>query len=110
MITHPEKVLFPADGGFAATTKGDLAAYYETIAPIMVPHIRARPVTMERYPSGIDKKGFIQKDVVKGIICHGMWLVAPAPELLFSILDNDYPKWVFRQSERWPDSLHESRT
>ncbi len=62
MITHPEKVLFP-DGGI---TKGELAAYYESIAPVMLPHIRARPVTMERYPAGIDKKGFWQKDVSKG--------------------------------------------
>ena len=66
MITHPEKVLFPADGKSPAITKGDLAAYYEAIAPVMVPHVRGRPVTMERYPAGIDKKGFIQKDVSKG--------------------------------------------
>ena len=32
----------------------------------MLPHISGRPVTMERYPAGIDKKGFIQKDVAKG--------------------------------------------
>jgi bifunctional non-homologous end joining protein LigD len=62
VITHPEKVLFPEDG----ITKGELASYYESIAPIMLPHIRARPVTMERYPAGIDKKGFWQKDVSKG--------------------------------------------
>ena len=62
MITHPEKILFPDDG----ITKGELAAYYEAIAPIMVPHIRARPVTMERFPAGIGKKGFLQKDVTKG--------------------------------------------
>jgi bifunctional non-homologous end joining protein LigD len=61
-ITHPEKILFPADG----ITKGDLAAYYEAIAPIMIPHIKSRPVTMERFPSGIARKGFIQKDVSKG--------------------------------------------
>jgi len=61
-ITHPEKVLFPEDG----ITKEELAAYYESIAPIMLPHIRDRPVTLERYPSGIDKKGFWQKDVSKG--------------------------------------------
>jgi bifunctional non-homologous end joining protein LigD len=61
-ITHPEKILFPADG----ITKGDLAAYYEAIAPIMLPHIKSRPVTMERFPSGIDRQGFIQKDVSKG--------------------------------------------
>ena len=62
MITHPEKVLFPDDG----ITKGELAAYYEAVAPIMIPHIRNRPVTMERFPAGIGKKGFIQKDVSKG--------------------------------------------
>jgi len=62
VITHPAKVLFPDDG----ITKGELASYYESIAPIMLPHIRARPVTMERYPAGIDKKGFWQKDVSNG--------------------------------------------
>src|SRR4026208_2147406 len=62
MITHPEKLLFSDDG----ITKGELASYYEAIAPAMVPHIRSRPITMERYPSGIDKKGFWQKDVSKG--------------------------------------------
>jgi bifunctional non-homologous end joining protein LigD len=62
VITHPEKVLFPDDG----ITKGDLAAYYEAIAPVMLPHLRGRPVTMERYPAGIGNKGFWQKDVSKG--------------------------------------------
>jgi bifunctional non-homologous end joining protein LigD len=62
VITHPEKVLFPDDG----ITKGDVAAYYEAMAAVMVPHLRGRPITMERYPSGIGKKGFWQKDVSKG--------------------------------------------
>ena len=62
MITHPEKVLFPDDG----ITKGELAAYYEAVAPAMIPHIRARPISMERYPAGIGKKGFFHKDVSKG--------------------------------------------
>ena len=62
MITHPEKVLFPEDG----ITKGDLASYYEAIAPYMLPHIRGRPVTMERYHRGISAPGFFQKDVSKG--------------------------------------------
>jgi bifunctional non-homologous end joining protein LigD len=62
VITHPEKILFPGDG----ITKGELAAYYEAIAPVMVPHIRARPITMARFPAGIGKPGFIQKDVSKG--------------------------------------------
>ncbi len=62
MITHPEKVLFPDDG----ITKGELAAYYDAVAPVMLPHLRRRPITMERFPGGIGAKGFIQKDVVKG--------------------------------------------
>ena len=61
-ITHPEKVLFPDDG----ITKGEMCAYYETVAPLMLPHISGRPITMERYPAGIGKKGFIQKNVSKG--------------------------------------------
>ena len=62
MITHPDKVLFPDDG----ITKGDLAAYYDMIAPAMLPHIRGRPITMERFHRGIGEKGFFQKDVSKG--------------------------------------------
>jgi bifunctional non-homologous end joining protein LigD len=62
VITHPEKILFPDDG----ITKGELASYYEAIAPVMLPHIRRRPVTMERYHRGISAPGFFQKDVSKG--------------------------------------------
>jgi bifunctional non-homologous end joining protein LigD len=65
-ITHPEKVLFPAEQGTAAITKGELAAYYDAVAAVMVPHIRARPITMERYHRGITAPGFFQKDVSKG--------------------------------------------
>src|SRR5919197_1680421 len=62
VITHPDKVLFPEDG----ITKRDLAAYYDAMATVMLPHIRGRPVTMERFPSGIGQPGFLQKDVSKG--------------------------------------------
>src|SRR5262252_10169361 len=62
MITHPDKLLFPKDG----ITKGELAAYYEMIAPVMLPHLRRRPITMERFHRGIDAPGFFQKDVSKG--------------------------------------------
>jgi bifunctional non-homologous end joining protein LigD len=61
-ITHPEKVLFPDSG----ITKGELAAYYEAAAPCLLPHIEGRPVTMERYPAGIGRQGFWQKDVSRG--------------------------------------------
>jgi bifunctional non-homologous end joining protein LigD len=58
-ITHPEKVLFPGDG----ITKADLASYYERVAPWMLPHVRGRPVSMQRFPDGIESKGFFHKDV-----------------------------------------------
>jgi bifunctional non-homologous end joining protein LigD len=61
-ITHPEKVMFPEDG----ITKGELADYYARIAPLMLPHIAGRPVTMERFHRGIGEKGFFQKNVDKG--------------------------------------------
>ena len=61
-ITHPEKLLFPDDG----ITKGELAGYYEAVAPLMVPQISGRPVTMERFPNGINETGFLQKNVSKG--------------------------------------------
>jgi bifunctional non-homologous end joining protein LigD len=59
VITHPEKLLFPADG----ITKGELARYYEAVAGAILPHLRRRPVTLERFPAGIERKGFIQKDI-----------------------------------------------
>jgi bifunctional non-homologous end joining protein LigD len=60
-ITHPEKALFP-DG----TTKADLAAYYRDVAPVMLPHVRDRPISMQRFNGGIARPGFFQKDIPKG--------------------------------------------
>jgi bifunctional non-homologous end joining protein LigD len=58
-ITHPEKVLFPDDG----ITKADLADYYRTVAPVMLPLVSGRPVTMQRFPNGIGRGGFLQKQI-----------------------------------------------
>ena len=57
-ITHPDRVLFPDDG----ITKRDLADYYAEVADVMVPHLKGRPLTLWRYPRGIDQKGFVQQD------------------------------------------------
>jgi bifunctional non-homologous end joining protein LigD len=61
-VSHPEKVMFPDSG----ITKGELAAYYELVAPVMLPHLEGRPVTLERFHRGIGDKGFFQKNVGKG--------------------------------------------
>ena len=61
-LTSPGKVLFPADG----VTKGDLAEYYEQIAPALIPHLRSRPFTLKRYPDGIDGRPYFHKQAPKG--------------------------------------------
>ena len=60
-ITHPGKVLFP-DG----LTKADLAAYYRDVAGAMLPHVRGRPISMQRFNAGIERPGFFQKDLPRG--------------------------------------------
>jgi bifunctional non-homologous end joining protein LigD len=57
-ITHADRVLFPDDG----ITKGDLVDYYGEVADVMLPHVKGRPLTLWRYPRGIDQQGFVQQD------------------------------------------------
>lgn len=57
-ITHPARVLFPADG----ITKGDLVDYYTEVASVMLPHLKGRPLTLTRFPGGIDEEGFVQQN------------------------------------------------
>jgi len=61
VITHPDRVLFPA-ADHDAITKGDLIDYYSELAPVMVPHLDGRPLTLTRFPGGIDEEGFIQQN------------------------------------------------
>lgn len=56
VLTNQDKVFWPEDG----ITKGDLCDYYESIAPVLLPHLRDRPVTLVRYPDGIEGKSFYQ--------------------------------------------------
>lgn len=58
-LSSVDKVLFPEEG----ITKGELVDYYQRIAEYMLPYLRDRPVTMERYPDGLDGTGFYQKEV-----------------------------------------------
>lgn len=68
LVSNPDKVLFPGSGitksgiSTAGITKADLARYYQAVGPIMVRHVGNRPITLVRYPSGIESKGFFQKN------------------------------------------------
>jgi len=61
-LSHPDKVLFPEAG----ITKADVAAYYRAVAPLMLPHVRGRPLTLVRCPAGWAAKCFYQKHVKDG--------------------------------------------
>src|SRR4030095_8563417 len=57
-LTNLKKLCGPAEG----YTKGDLVAYYERVAPLLLPYLRDRPLVLTRYPDGITGKSFYQKD------------------------------------------------
>lgn len=58
-LSNLEKVLYPQDG----FTKAAVISYYSRIAPVLLPHLRDRPVTFVRYPDGVGNGQFFEKDV-----------------------------------------------
>jgi bifunctional non-homologous end joining protein LigD len=57
-VTHPDRVMFPKDG----ITKGELVDYYGEVADAMLPHLRDRALTVQRFPRGIGEQGWVQQD------------------------------------------------
>jgi bifunctional non-homologous end joining protein LigD len=72
-LTNLDRVLWP----LAGFTKGDMLAYYEAIAPVLLPHLAGRPLTLGRFPAGIDGPGFATTE------CRGRpdWVATAAVEL-----------------------------
>ena len=58
-VSNLEKVLYPGTG----FTKGQLIDYYVRVAPVMLPHVRERPLTMKRFPDGVEGKSFFEKHI-----------------------------------------------
>lgn len=56
-VSNPDKVLYP-QSGFA---KRDVVAYYQAIAPVLLPHLKGRPLTLKRYPNGVESAFFYEK-------------------------------------------------
>ncbi|MEC3764220.1 DNA ligase D [Cupriavidus sp. SS-3] len=79
-ISHAERVI-DADSGL---TKGDLVRYYERAAPLMLPHLRGRPIAMVRAPSGVGGEQFFQRhsDTLRvdglNVLDPGLWPGHPA--------------------------------
>jgi bifunctional non-homologous end joining protein LigD len=60
-LTNLDKVLYPKTG----FTKGQVIDYYARIAPALLPHLAGRPLTLKRYPEGVDKEYFFEKNATK---------------------------------------------
>jgi bifunctional non-homologous end joining protein LigD len=58
-LSNLDKVLYPAAG----MVKGEVVDYYTRIAPVLLPHVRARPMTFTRWPDGVEGKSFFEKNV-----------------------------------------------
>jgi bifunctional non-homologous end joining protein LigD len=65
-LSHPEKILWPATKSSEAVTKRALAQFYEMVAPLMLPHIADRPISLVRAPDGINGERFFQRHVLAG--------------------------------------------
>lgn len=58
-LSNTDKILFQED----QITKGDMIEYYKKIASVMIPHMKDRPLTLHRFPNGIDEEGFYQQEI-----------------------------------------------
>lgn len=62
-LTNLDKVLFPGSDGEAPLTKLELVRHYASVAPLLVTHLRDRPVNLHRFPDGVSRPGFWHKAV-----------------------------------------------
>ncbi|MEA2900973.1 MAG: bifunctional non-ous end joining protein LigD [Actinomycetota bacterium] len=93
-LSNLDKVLYP-EAGF---TKGQVIDYYTRMAAVLVPHLQGRPVTLKRYPNGVDSQFFYEKNCPK----HRPPWVATTPifggrknELMDYCVVNDLPTLVW---------------
>jgi bifunctional non-homologous end joining protein LigD len=83
-ISNPDQVLFPTDESPvdrpAGLTKRDLAEYYASVAPVMLPYLSSRPICMERFPDGIGGDGIVD-----------------------AVVPSDFPVWIDTAEVHRPD-------
>ena len=85
-VSNLGKVLYPAKED--RITKGEILAFYRDIAPYLLPHLARRPLTLERYPDGIEASSFFEKNVPRGAppwlqttrVAHGMYSSRATPK------------------------------
>jgi bifunctional non-homologous end joining protein LigD len=93
-LTNFDKVMYPATG----FTKGEVIDYYARIAPAMLPHLRGRPLTLKRYPGGVDGGHFFEKRCPKHrpewVATAAIWSDREDGEIAFCVCD-DKPTLVW---------------
>jgi bifunctional non-homologous end joining protein LigD len=93
-VTNLDKVLYPK----AKFTKGEVIDYYARVAPVMLPHLKKRPVTLKRYPEGVDAGHFYEKRCPKHrpkwVATEPIYVSARQGEIDFCLC-NDRPTLVW---------------
>jgi bifunctional non-homologous end joining protein LigD len=93
-LSNLDKVLYPATG----FTKGQVIDYYARIAPVLVPHLAGRPLTLKRYPNGVDSQYFFEKNATKHrpdwIKTAAIWSEGNSRDVNY-LLANDLPTVVW---------------
>src|SRR4026207_725251 len=93
-VSNLNKVLYPKVG----FTKGQVIDYYTRIAPVLLPHLRERPLTLKRYPNGVDAPFFYEKRCPKHrpewVRTTAVWSKRTQDNLDFCLVD-DLPSLVW---------------
>jgi bifunctional non-homologous end joining protein LigD len=96
-LSNLDKVLYPNDG----FSKGEVLDYYTRIAPVLLPHLADRPLTVKRYPNGVDGAFFFEKNAARGTPAWVRTVTLPAPgstknrETIDYIVVEDLPTLVW---------------
>lgn len=98
-ITRLDKILYPSAG----ITKGDVLTYYIRSAPRLLPFLRDRPLTMHRFPDGVEGEGFYEKDAPKGTPAYvdifTRWSETAGRDVHFVLCNNlDTLVWIANQA------------
>jgi bifunctional non-homologous end joining protein LigD len=96
-VSNLDKILYPASG----FTKGEVLDYYARVAPMLLPHLRGRPLTRKRYPNGVDGQSFFEKNAPRGTPEWVRTVTLPVPgstknrETIDFVIADDLPTLVW---------------
>jgi bifunctional non-homologous end joining protein LigD len=87
-FTNLNKIFYPKDG----LVKRDLLNYYDAVAPLILPHLKDRPLSLKRYPNGIDSDFFFQKEVAESF---PKWLRTAVADDIRHVIGEDRATLLF---------------